>query len=57
MLVADNTDGPLVIMNSRGQRADDVIIPAVFISRADGNLIKALVSVGRVCRGSLFDFL
>lgn len=54
VLVTDNTDGPLVLMNSRGQRCDDITIPAVFIAKADGNLIKDMVegqlaSFGRVC--------
>lgn len=43
MFVSDNTDGPLVLMNNRGQRCDDIVIPAVFISKANGNLLKDMV--------------
>lgn len=58
IIVVDNTDGPLVLMNSRGLPSYDITIPAIFISKADGNLMKdmvegQLVSFGTVCLAAI----
>lgn len=60
VIVVDNTDGPLVLMNSRGMPSYDITIPAIFISKADGNLMKDMVegqlaSFGTVCLSVLLQ--
>lgn len=39
LIVADNVEGPLILMNSR-LLMFDLYIPAVFLSKRDGNLIR-----------------
>eukprot|EP01134_Creolimax_fragrantissima_P003935 CFRG3935T1 len=44
LVVKDNVDGPLVIMNAPvGGGASSVGIPAAFVSKADGNILSALI--------------
>jgi uncharacterized repeat protein (TIGR01451 family) len=53
VIVINNADGPPQAMGGTDAPGATIVIPAVMISKADGEILKAQIAAGAVIRGSL----